>query len=210
MRSSALKLILCALALCVASSVGAEPAMAAPVRVSAAAGTVGGAATVTIGAISVGAQEPGGEGSSGTGPSSYHPEAVKAIGQLYSPYCPGFMLGICTAAASEILRDSINAYAHAGWSSAELVEWMVGNHGEEYRAVPLRSGWGIWAWVFPPAGILLGLTLIVLYLRHRVPRGAAPVQVQGGPGAPGVVSGEEEARLRSAIREIELNEDPSF
>jgi cytochrome c-type biogenesis protein CcmH/NrfF len=120
------------------------------------------------------------------------------------------MLGICTAAQSAILRDSINDYANAGWSSEELVEWMVGNHGEEYRAVPLRSGWGIWAWVFPPAAILLGLTLVFLYLRHRVPRGAVPVQVQSGRGAAAVVSGEEEARLRSAIREIELDEDPSF
>jgi cytochrome c-type biogenesis protein CcmH/NrfF len=196
MRRSAFRVILCALALGAPLSVGADPAMAAPLRISA-------LATVT-------GQEAEGVSSGGTGPSSYHPEAVKAIGELYSPYCPGFMLGICTAAQSAILRDSINDYANAGWSSEELVEWMVGNHGEEFRAVPLRSGWGIWAWVFPPAAILLGLTLVFLYLRHRVPRGAVPVQVQSGRGAAAVVSGEEEARLRSAIREIELDEDPSF
>jgi cytochrome c-type biogenesis protein CcmH/NrfF len=144
------------------------------------------------------------------GPVRYHPEAVKAIGQIYSPYCPGLMLGICTASQSEFLRDSINALAEEGWSSEELVEWTIANHGEEFRAVPLRSGWGIWAWVLPPAGLLLGLSLIVLFLRHRVRRGAGDMQLERDGSVSGAVSSEEEAKLRSAIREIELNEDPSF
>jgi cytochrome c-type biogenesis protein CcmH/NrfF len=126
------------------------------------------------------------------------------------PYCPGLMLGICTASQSEFLRDSINALAEEGWSSEELVEWTIANHGEEFRAVPLRSGWGIWAWVLPPAGLLLGLSLIVLFLRHRVRRGAGDMQLERDGSVSGAVSSEEEAKLRSAIREIELNEDPSF
>jgi hypothetical protein len=91
-----------------------------------------------------------------------------------------------------------------------LVEWTIANHGEEFRAVPLRSGWGIWAWVLPPAGLLLGLSLIVLFLRHRVRRGAGDMQLERDGSVSGAVSSEEEAKLRSAIREIELNEDPSF
>jgi cytochrome c-type biogenesis protein CcmH/NrfF len=149
----------------------------------------------------------------GAPPYQYHPEAVEAIDQLYSPYCPGWMLAICAAPESAILRDSINNLAVEGWSSEELVEWMVANHGETYRAVPLREGWGIWAWVLPPAGLILGLSLIVLFLRRQVRRGGANAEVrrdQRSAAASSVVSGEEEEKLRSAIREIELHEDPSF
>lgn len=151
----------------------------------------------------------------GAPPYQYHPEAVEAIDQLYSPYCTGFMLEICTAPASAILRDSINNLAGEGWSSDELVEWMVANHGEEYRAVPLRKGWGIWAWVLPPAGLILGLSVIVLFLRRRVREAGANAKRSDNlsphsPAASSGVTGEDEERLRSAIREIELNEDPSF
>jgi cytochrome c-type biogenesis protein CcmH/NrfF len=167
---------------------------------------------VSNGAMASTSQNPDGasDGSTGsTGPTQYHPAAVKAIGELFSPYCPGYILSICPSPTAAILRDSINALAEEGWSSGELVEWMVGNHGEQYRAVPLRNGWGIWAWILPPAGLLLGLTVIVLFLRHKVRSGAASGKVQRGRGAPGVVSSEEEEKLRSAIREIAMNEDPS-
>jgi len=139
-----------------------------------------------------------------------HPEAAKAIGELFSPYCPGYILTICPSPTAAVLRDSINMYAVAGWSSDELVEWMISNHGEEYRAIPLRKGWGIWAWVLPPLGLIMGFSLILLFLRSRVRKAPASIRDAQPAGVPSIVSSEEEARLRSAIREIELNEDPSF
>ncbi|MDE0083681.1 MAG: cytochrome c-type biogenesis protein CcmH [Gammaproteobacteria bacterium] len=142
-----------------------------------------------------------------------HPQAEEAISRLYSPFCPGFMLEVCTASQSASLRDSIHALAYQGWSSGELVEWMIGNHGEEYRAVPETSGWGVLAWILPPLAILAGAALVTVAVRRFRP--AADVrgerEAEADPAYAGAgISPEEQERLRSAIREIELSEDPSF
>jgi cytochrome c-type biogenesis protein CcmH/NrfF len=137
-----------------------------------------------------------------------HPEATEAISRLYSPFCPGFMLEVCTAPQSAALRDSIQAFAYQGWSSEELVEWMVGNYGEQYRAMPQRTGWGLWAWLLPPLGLLGGAALVIVALRRF-----GPARESGRPVVPTSrdrISHEQEERLRAAIREIELSEDPSF
>jgi cytochrome c-type biogenesis protein CcmH/NrfF len=139
-----------------------------------------------------------------------HPEASDAISRLYSPFCPGFMLEVCTAQASIALRDSIQVLAYQGWSSAELVDWMLGNHGEQYRAVPEGWGWGVWAWLLPPLGLLIGLGLVVLALRRFRPPEWTETGPPMDPESEAVVSDADEERLRSAIRELELSEDPSF
>jgi len=144
-----------------------------------------------------------------------HPEAQRAIGSLYSPFCPGFMLEVCTARESIALRDSIQYLAYQGWSSSELVEWMLGNYGDQYRAVPLGTGAGLWAWLLPPLGLVGGIVVVTLVLRRlapsRRPEEAGPEGLERGhPEVAREVTRDEEDRLRMAIREIELSEDPSF
>lgn len=141
-----------------------------------------------------------------------NPEAQKAISQLYSPYCPGLMLEQCPAQASRILRDSIHALAVQGWTANELVGWMLANHGEEYRAVPERTGSGLWAWILPPGALLAGFGLVILVIRRLRPSETHEEGTEG-PRATGMAdppSPEDEERLRAALRELELSEDPSF
>ncbi len=142
-----------------------------------------------------------------------HPEAERAISRLYSPYCPGLMLETCPAMESQILRDSIQALALEGWSAADLEEWMLGNHGEKYRAVPIRAGRGLLAWLLPPFALLMGFLGVVLALRRFVPtrdeEGERSTADQEGTGAD-PVSPEVDARLREAIRDLEWAEDPVY
>lgn len=135
-----------------------------------------------------------------------HPEAEKAISQIMSPFCPGLMLSQCPAAESVALRDSIHALAVQGWTSGEITAWVLANHGEEYKAVPDRSGSGLWAWIVPPISLLLGLVLVVEALRRFRRDGTEDDGIEPGPEP----SPEEEARLREALRELELSEDPSY
>jgi len=178
----------------------------------------------------LGAQIP--EGVEGT--YRPHPEAEKAVSRLLSPFCPGLMLTQCPAEASRILRDSIHALALDGWNAEALEAWMLGNHGEEYRAVPKRSGAGLLAWLFPPLALLAGLGVVGWALRSFVwgrnsenagPAGDA-VGDAVGDGDPAVLTGreapdasgspgdlpsdEEELRLREAIRDLEFSEDPVY
>ncbi|TVP50783.1 MAG: hypothetical protein EA350_00410 [Gemmatimonadales bacterium] len=168
----------------------------------------------------LGAQIP--EGVEGT--YRPHPEAEKAVSRLLSPFCPGLMLTQCPAEPSRILRDSIHALALAGWNAEALEAWMLANHGEEYRAVPKRSGAGLLAWLFPPLALLAGLGVVGWVLRsfvwgrNAVPAGAAgDAAGEGGATAPDgsgssgdLPSDDEELRLREAIRDLEFSEDPVY
>jgi cytochrome c-type biogenesis protein CcmH len=123
-------------------------------------------------------------------------EADHAIDQLRSPYCPGFMLRICTSSQAAELRDSIYNLAAEGMTSDQLVEWMIGRHGEEWRAVPKRSGAGLFAWVIPPVVVLLAVAGVVVWVRgHRRP--------EEENGALLAISDAERAQLSDALREWE-------
>jgi cytochrome c-type biogenesis protein CcmH len=114
------------------------------------------------------------------------------------------MLEVCTSYTGALLRDSIQAMAREGWSTDELVEWVLARHGEEYLAYPRASGAGLLAWLVPPAAILLGILVVVLTLRYM--RRAAPpeetVTVELSSG--------EEDRLREALKEMDSAEEPVF
>jgi cytochrome c-type biogenesis protein CcmH/NrfF len=134
-----------------------------------------------------------------------HPEAKKAIDRIKSPYCPGEMLEVCPSSGGAMLRDSIQRMAEAGLSADSIVEIVVGEYGEQYRAQPKVSGTGLWAWVFPPVVLLGGLGIVGVVLAHRR-RGlqdAAPDSVE--PVAP-----EDEAKLREAMKELDEAEEPVF
>jgi cytochrome c-type biogenesis protein CcmH/NrfF len=137
-------------------------------------------------------------------PRSAHPEAVAAIGELRSPYCPGLMLEVCPSPNAAALRDSIQALARDGMTKAQLVEWMIGNHGETYRAVPKSEGRGLVAWVGPPIGLALGLMgLLLLFMQIR------RAQLAAAPTPPRrVLSDADRARVQAAMREMETLEEP--
>jgi cytochrome c-type biogenesis protein CcmH/NrfF len=164
----------------------------------------------------VGAQIP--EGVDGT--FRPHPEADRAIARLLSPFCPGFMLSQCPAAESLALRDSLQALALQGWNADALEAWMLGNHGEEYRAVPKRSGAGLLAWLFPPLALLMGLGVVGWALRSFTARRTGAVlegaavsvgsEVGEDPSGAPLPSDAEEERLKEAIRDLEFSEDPVY
>ena len=103
----------------------------------------------------------------GEGAVSWHPAARAAIDQLKSPYCPGLMLEVCPSAGGAALRDSLQQLALEGRSTEQIVDWVLANHGEEWRALPERSGMSlVLAWLVPPFGVLVGLGLVIVALRR--------------------------------------------
>ncbi len=136
------------------------------------------------------------------GPLEPHPAADEAIARLKSPYCPGQMLEVCTSYTGALLRDSIQAMAREGWTTDELVDWMLANHGEEYLAYPSLSGTGLLAWLVPPTAIILGILVVVAALRYM--RRAAPPEKTTNTE----LSSEEEDRLREALHEMDSAEEP--
>jgi len=141
----------------------------------------------------------------GAGPYERPPAAVEAIRQLRSPYCPGMMLEVCSSSQGAALRDSIEQLADEGWEADAIVEWMIGNHGEEYLALPPREGAGLLAWLMPPAAVLVGAGILgFAFLRMRRRQREAP------PPATEDLSPEDEDRLAQALRELEKEEEAPF
>jgi cytochrome c-type biogenesis protein CcmH/NrfF len=133
-------------------------------------------------------------------PTPSSAEADAAIGRIRSPYCPGLMLEVCPSPQAELLRDSIRAMAAQGQPAAAIVEDVIARHGEQWRAVPKRSGAGLWAWIAPPAVLLLGAGLVLARLR-KLREGRAPEAVPADS-----ISDAERARLAEALRAFEREE----
>lgn len=159
---------------------------------------------LALSAAPAGAQTPPASGEAIT----IHPEAKAAIDGLWSPYCPGMMLAVCTSPGGAMLRDSAQSWALQGLSSDDIIGRVVAQYGEEYRAEPLRSGTGLMAWVFPPVILLAGLGAVAAILARRR-RGAPPVASEATVAAVAVAA-EDEARLRAALKELDEAEEPVF
>ena len=133
--------------------------------------------------------------------SAVHSEARTAIGRLWSPYCPGMMLEVCPSPGGEMLRDSIGSMARAGLTADSIVEVIVAEYGEEYRAQPRADGIGRLAWYVPPATLLAGMVVVGVFLARRRGRSA----VVATP-----LSDEDEERLRVAMSVLDSEERPDF
>jgi cytochrome c-type biogenesis protein CcmH/NrfF len=155
-------------------------------------------AGLLVGPIASPAQKPPASGEA----LIVHPEARAAIGKLKSPYCPGMMLEVCPSPGGAMLRDSIQRMAEEGLAADSIVETILAEYGEEWRAEPLGSGTGRWAWLLPPVAIVLGLVGVASALaRRRGPVAKGPTRTAGP---------EEAARLKAALADLEKEEEPAF
>jgi len=127
--------------------------------------------------------------------------AAQAIGEIRSPYCPGLMLEVCPSPQADLLRDSIRTMAAEGQTEREIVERVIAAHGEQYRALPKRSGAGAWAWVMPPLVLLAGLALVAWRIARLRRMRAGIVEPEAAPLSP-----EEQARLDAALRGFDREE----
>ena len=129
--------------------------------------------------------------------------ARQAIDRLWSPYCPGLMLEVCTSTQGEALRDSIHDQAEAGLSADSIVEFWVARHGEEYRALPRFGGVGRAAWLMPPLAIGAGLCAFLLFTDSRRRR-----RSEASP--PFEPTSDQEADLAQALAELDEAEAPDY
>jgi cytochrome c-type biogenesis protein CcmH/NrfF len=162
-------------------------------------------ALLATSALALAAASAGGQTPPPTGETlMVHPEAKAAIDRLKSPFCPGEMLAVCPSSGGAMLRDSIQRMAEAGLSADSIVSVVLREYGDEWRAEPLRSGTGLWAWALPPAAFVLGfgVVAVVLARRRRAPAAIAPEAPPTDPEA--------EARLRAAMKEVDEAEEPVF
>lgn len=122
--------------------------------------------------------------------SPAHRTAREAMALLRSPITPSHTLDMCPSAEAQ--RDTMYRAAATGMSRDQLIEDFVARYGEQVRLLPKRSGFGIFAWLAPPALLILGVAFVWGRM-HRM-RGAA-----AGP-AERALTEEERAQLDAALR----------
>lgn len=128
--------------------------------------------------------------------------AREAMSQLRSPVTVYHTLDMCPDPAAAALRDTVRMAVQRGDSPERIVEDVVARRGERLRLAPRQEGAGLWAWLAPPAVLLLGLAVVGGKLR-RMRRRDGPYT----PAAATPLSTDERASLDAALREYEGAEE---
>jgi len=121
--------------------------------------------------------------------------------QLRSPVTPSHTLDMCPSPEAAALRDSVVGMAAGGMTAGQIVETVIARRGEQMRIVPQERGVGLWAWILPPAVLVIGIGIVIQRL-NALRRGRAGVQ----PEPARAMSEIERAQVEAALRGFERGE----
>jgi cytochrome c-type biogenesis protein CcmH len=134
--------------------------------------------------------------------------------ELMSPFCPQLLLADCRSESAGVLRGEIRDALARGERPADIRAALVARFGERILAAPPQRGFGLVAWLTPPAFVLAGLIWMVLRLWSRPSprlcrvaadrRSCAPTAARAR--APRVVSA---AREAGGLRDVPGRRRPS-
>lgn len=92
--------------------------------------------------------------------------------ELMSPWCPGFALPDCASGYASDLRLWILEQERLGRSEEDVKAEVLARYGEKMLQAPSAKGRGVLAYAIPAGFILMGLAVLVTFLRKQV--SAAP------------------------------------
>jgi cytochrome c-type biogenesis protein CcmH len=92
--------------------------------------------------------------------------------QVLSPFCPGRSLNDCPSSKAQELKDELRSRLQAGESQKEILDDVFAKFGDQYRAVPVFAGFGIFVWLVPIGFVVLGFAAAAAVAFGR--RGRAP------------------------------------
>ena len=78
-----------------------------------------------------------------------------------SPFCPGRTLQDCPSEKATELKTEIRNRLVSGQTEDQVLNDLLKEYGEQYRAAPTMSGFGSLAWLMPLGFFALGLGLVV-------------------------------------------------
>ena len=121
------------------------------------------------------------------GPARAAPEdlANEIAAEIMSPFCRGVTLENCPSDRAVELRARIQSWAAQGWDKERILAELEDQFGRSIRAVPPKSGAGLWAWLAPGLAVLAGLAVAVVLTRRWTKRGRDDTHAGGPPVAAG-------------------------
>ena len=116
--------------------------------------------------------------------------------QIYSPFCPGKTLQMCTSPNAAAVRREIQDKLREGKTPDQIKTDIIDSYGEEFRMVEPPASDNIALFVALAIGLLLALTAVYVMTRRR--KTDAPGQAMGdeqGVGEEEDLSEDEKAYL---------------
>jgi cytochrome c-type biogenesis protein CcmH len=123
-------------------------------------------------------------------------DAQRIFTSLMSPFCPGLTVAACPSLGAEQIRQEVRTRLVRGESRAAIVDALVAVYGEELLGAPPAKRWGLALWIPPALLLLVGGSLLTLWLRRR---GARREEL---PSVVTTADPADRARLEAALREF--------
>ncbi len=96
---------------------------------------------------------------------------------LNCPTCKGLNLEDCRTQTCSQWRDQIKDLLAQGYTEQEVLDWFVARFGVEVLQEPPPKGNGLFAWLLPLFGFIVGVGWLVFLMRkwsvHKTPESSA-------------------------------------
>ena len=94
-------------------------------------------------------------------------EANSIFSTVLSPYCPGRLLSHCPSGKADELKDRITADLEKGKTKEVIIDELYAEFGDDIKASPSFSGFGIVGWIIPFVFLFIGFFLILLFVKKQ-------------------------------------------
>lgn len=94
------------------------------------------------------------------------PIARAIIDGSMSPFCPGLTLAACPSPTADSLRRAIIARVESGETREHLVADLEATYGDEIRAAPQATGFGLVGWAVPALALLVAGISVFRWMRR--------------------------------------------
>ncbi|HZU02558.1 MAG TPA: cytochrome c-type biogenesis protein CcmH [Ktedonobacteraceae bacterium] len=129
--------------------------------------------------------------------------------QLKCPVCQGESVADSPSAIAQQMRGVIRKQLQSGKSEQEVIQYFVGNYGEQIAWSPPWQGFSLLAWLIP-IGLLMG-GMLLLFFTLRNWRTSLPREYAShDESLVGGVQEEELARYRTQLEQELAAEDALF
>jgi cytochrome c-type biogenesis protein CcmH len=118
--------------------------------------------------------------------------------EIMSPFCAGRSLNDCPSSKAQELKDEMKLRLEAGESPDVIREDVIARFGEQYRAVPVFAGFGVFVWIVPVGFVVLGLAVALLVSLGRRRSVVAPSGQRQEP-----ISEDMAKRLRDELSKLD-------
>ena len=92
---------------------------------------------------------------------------------ILSPFCPGRSLADCPSEQASALKDKIKSELVAGKNKEVILDEIIKEYGEQFRAAPKMSGWNSLAWLIPILIVFVGFVIVIFKIRSKEVDGIA-------------------------------------